>query len=153
MIYSRVADRICELGRYGQKTGKGWYKYNLPDRKPIPDPEVDEVIRKYREENKIKTRAIPDEEIVERLIYALVNEAAYILEEGIALRASDIDMVYLTGYGFPAYRGGPMFYADTVGLPKVLASIEKFQKGYMGEVWKPAPLLVKLAKEGRKFND
>ena len=153
MIYSRIADRICEQGRYGQKTGKGWYKYNLPDRKPIPDPEVDAIIEKYRAENKIKTRSISDEEIVERLIYALVNEAAYILEEGIALRASDVDMVYLTGYGFPAYRGGPMFYADTVGLPKVLASIEKFQKGYMGEVWKPAPLLVKLAKEGRKFND
>jgi len=152
MIYSRIADRICEQGRYGQKTGKGWYKYNLPDRKPIPDPEVDELIRKYREENKIKTRAISDEEIVERLIYALVNEAAYILEEGIALRASDIDMVYLTGYGFPAYRGGPMFYADTVGLDKVLASIEKFSKGYQGEVWKPAPLLVKLAKAGKKFN-
>jgi len=152
MVYSRIADRICEQGRFGQKTGKGWYKYNLPDRKPIPDPEVDELIRKYREENKIQTRSIPDEEIVERLIYALVNEAAYILEEGIALRASDVDMVYLTGYGFPAYRGGPMFYADTVGLDKVLASIEKFQKGYMGEVWKPAPLLVKLAKEGRKFN-
>jgi len=100
----------------------------------------------------VKTRPISDEEIVERLIYALVNEAAYILEEGIALRASDIDMVYLTGYGFPAYRGGPMFYADTVGLAKVLATIEGFQKGYMGEVWKPAPLLVKLAKEGKKFN-
>jgi 3-hydroxyacyl-CoA dehydrogenase len=152
MIYSRIADRICEQGRYGQKTGKGWYKYNLPDRKPIPDPEVDELIKKYREENKIKTRSISDEEIVERLIYALVNEAAYILEEGIALRASDIDMVYLTGYGFPAYRGGPMFYADTVGLDKVLASIEKFSKGYQGEVWKPAPLLVKLAKAGKKFN-
>ena len=82
----------------------------------------------------------------------MVNEAAYILDEGIALRASDIDMVYLTGYGFPPYRGGPMFYADTVGLPCVLASIEMFQQGYMGEVWKPAPLLVKLAKEGKKFN-
>jgi 3-hydroxyacyl-CoA dehydrogenase len=151
-IYSKVGDKIAELGRYGQKTGKGWYKYNLPDRKPIPDPEVEEIIQKYRTENKIKTRSISDDEIVERLIYALVNEAAYILEEGIALRASDIDMVYLTGYGFPPYRGGPMFYADTVGLPKVLASIEKFSKGYMGEVWKPAPLLVKLAKEGRKFN-
>ena len=101
----------------------------------------------------MKTRAISDEEIVERLIYALVNEAAKILEEGIALRASDIDMVYLTGYGFPPFRGGPMFYADTVGLDKVLASIEKFSKGYHGEVWKPAPLLVKLAKEGRKFNE
>jgi 3-hydroxyacyl-CoA dehydrogenase len=151
-IYSKVGDKVAELGRYGQKTGKGWYKYNLPDRKPIPDPEVDAIIEKYRKDNNIKTRQISDEEIVERLIYALVNEAAYILEEGIALRASDVDMVYLTGYGFPPYRGGPMFYADTVGLPKVLASIEKFSKGYMGEVWKPAPLLVKLAKEGRKFN-
>jgi 3-hydroxyacyl-CoA dehydrogenase len=151
-IYSKVGDKIAELGRYGQKTGKGWYKYNPPDRKPIPDPEVDKIIADYRKEKNIKTRQISDEEIVERLIYALVNEAAYILEEGIALRASDIDMVYLTGYGFPAYRGGPMFYADTVGLPKVLASIEKFQKGYMGEVWKPAPLLAKLAKEGRTFN-
>ena len=151
-VYSRVGDKIAELGRYGQKTGKGWYKYNLPDRKPIPDPDVEEIIQKYRTDNKIKTRSIPDEEIIGRLIYALVNEAAYILEEGIALRASDIDMVYLTGYGFPAFRGGPMFYADTVGLPKVLASIEKFQKGYMGEVWKPAPLLVKLAKAGKTFN-
>jgi 3-hydroxyacyl-CoA dehydrogenase len=151
-VYSKVADKICEQGRYGQKTGKGWYKYNLPDRKPIPDPEVDKIIADYRKETGVTVRSIPDEEIVERLIYALVNEAAYILEEGIALRASDIDMVYLTGYGFPAYRGGPMFYADTVGLPKVLASIEKFQNGYKGEVWKPAPLLVKLAKEGRKFN-
>jgi 3-hydroxyacyl-CoA dehydrogenase len=151
-VYSKVGDKVAELGRFGQKTGKGWYKYNLPDRKPIPDPEVEKIISDYRKEKNIKSRQISDEEIVERLIYALVNEAAYILEEGIALRASDIDMVYLTGYGFPAYRGGPMFYADTVGLPKVLASIEKFSKGYMGEVWKPAPLLVKLAKEGRTFN-
>jgi len=151
-IYSKVGDRICELGRYGQKTGKGWYKYNLPDRRPIPDPDVDRIISDYRKEKNIQTRQISDAEIVERLIYALVNEAACILEEGIALRASDIDMVYLTGYGFPPYRGGPMFYADTVGLPKVLAAIEGFQKGYMGEVWRPAPLLVKLAKEGRTFN-
>jgi 3-hydroxyacyl-CoA dehydrogenase len=151
-IYSKVGDRIAELGRFGQKTGKGWYRYEAGNRKPIPDPEVEELIKKYRNDNNIKTRQISDEEIVERLIYALVNEAAYILEEGIALRASDIDMVYLTGYGFPAYRGGPMFYADTVGLAKVLAAIEKFRQGYMGEVWKPAPLLVKLAKDGKKFN-
>ena len=151
-IYSKIGDKVAELGRYGQKTGKGWYQYNLPDRKPIPDPKVDSIIEQYRKEKGIETRQISDAEIVERLIYALVNEAAYILEEGIALRASDIDMVYLTGYGFPPYRGGPMFYADTVGLPKVLASIEQFSKGYMGEVWKPAPLLVKLAKEGRTFN-
>ena len=151
-IYSKIGDKVAELGRYGQKTGKGWYQYNLPDRKPIPDPEVDAIIEQYRKDKGIKARQISDDEIVQRLIYALVNEAAYILEEGIALRASDIDMVYLTGYGFPPYRGGPMFYADTVGLPKVLASIDQFSKGYMGEVWKPAPLLVKLAKEGRTFN-
>src|SRR5712671_848001 len=151
-VYSKVGDRIAEAGRYGQKTGKGWYLYQPGNRKPIPDPEVDKIITDYRKEQGAKTRAISDEEIVERLIYALVNEAAKILEEGIALRASDIDMVYLTGYGFPPFRGGPMFYADTVGLDKVLASIEKFSKGYMGAVWKPAPLLVKLAKQGGKFN-
>ncbi len=151
-VYSKVGDRICEQGRYGQKTGKGWYLYEAGSRKPVPDPAVDRIIDDYRREIGVKPRSIGDAEIVERLIYALVNEAAYILEEGIALRASDIDMVYLTGYGFPAYRGGPMFYADTVGLANVLAAIERFQRGYMGEVWKPAPLLVKLAKEGKKFN-
>ncbi|MDH4324641.1 MAG: 3-hydroxyacyl-CoA dehydrogenase family protein, partial [Betaproteobacteria bacterium] len=107
---------------------------------------------KYRRENGLQTREISDEEIVERCIYALANTGARILEEGIALRASDIDMVYLAGYGFPAHRGGPMFYADTVGLDKVVAAIEKFQKGYHGEQWQPAPLLVKLAKEGKRFN-
>ncbi len=151
-VYSRVADRIAELGRFGQKTGKGWYRYEAGDRKPIPDPEVDRIIQKYRDEIGVKPRQISDHEIVERCIYALVNEGAHILEEGIALRASDIDMVYLTGYGFPPFRGGPMFYADTVGLDKVLASIEKFRKGYKGDQWKPAPLLVRLAKEGKRFN-
>ena len=119
----------------------------------LSDPEVDRIIEQYRKENNLKVRSISDAEIVERLIYALVNEGAKILEEGIALRASDIDMVYLTGYGFPPYRGGPMFYADTVGLEKVLDRIETFQKGYMGQVWKPAPLLVRLAKAGKKFNE
>jgi 3-hydroxyacyl-CoA dehydrogenase len=121
-------------------------------RKPIPDPEVDKIIEAYRREIGVQPRAISDDEIVERCIYALVNEGARILEEGIALRASDIDMVYLTGYGFPPYRGGPMFYADSVGLPKVLAAIERFQRGYQGGQWKPAPLLVRLAKEGKRFN-
>ena len=111
------------------------------------------ILDSYRKEIGVKPRAILDEEIVQRLIYALVNEGAHILEEGIALRASDIDMVYLTGYGFPPYRGGPMFYADTVGLREVLKSIEGFQKGYQGAQWKPAPLLVKLAKQGKRFND
>jgi 3-hydroxyacyl-CoA dehydrogenase len=155
-VYSKIGDKIAEAGRFGQKTGKGWYRYEAAGganaRKPIPDPEVDKMISQYRKEQNIQTRAISDEEIVERLVYALVNEGAKILQEGIALRASDIDMVYLTGYGFPPFRGGPMFYADTVGLDKVLASIEKFSMGYMGAVWKPAPLLVRLAKEGKKFN-
>ncbi len=150
--YSKFADRVCELGRFGQKTGKGFYKYEPGNRKPIPDPEVDALLAAHRKELGIKPRTISDEEIVARLIYALVNEGAYILEEGIALRASDIDMVYLTGYGFPPYRGGPMFYADTVGLDKVLKSIESFQKGYEGAAWKPAPLLARLAREGKKFN-
>ncbi len=152
-VYSRVADRVCEQGRFGQKTGKGFYKYEAGNRRPIPDPEVELLIQNYRKEIGVKPRQISDEEIIERCIYALVNEGAYILEEGIALRASDIDMVYLTGYGFPPFRGGPMFYADTVGVGKLLASIERFQKGYQGSQWKPAPLLVKLAKESRRFND
>src|SRR5258706_1355871 len=152
-VYSKVGDRIAELGRFGQKTGKGWYRYEAGNRKPIADPEVDKLIDEYRKANNLKARNIADEEIVERLVYALVNEGAKILEEGIALRASDIDMVYLTGYGFPPYRGGPMFYADSVGLDKVLKSIETFQKGYQGAVWEPAPHLVKLAREGREFNE
>jgi 3-hydroxyacyl-CoA dehydrogenase len=153
LVYSRVADRVCELGRFGQKTGKGFYRYEPGSRKPIPDPEVDRIIDTYRREIGVTPRPIGDEEIVERCIYALVNEGAHILEEGIALRASDIDMVYLTGYGFPPYRGGPMFYADNVGLPKVLAAIERFQAGYQGSQWKPAPLLTRLARDGKRFNE
>src|SRR3954464_8622655 len=156
-VYSRIADRVCELGRFGQKTGKGFYKYEpaggAHSRKPIPDPEVDAIIEKYRNEIGLKPRQIPDEEIVQRCVYALANEGARILEEGIALRASDIDMVYLTGYGFPPYRGGPMFYADSVGLPKVLEAIRGFQKGYQSAQWKPAPLLVRLAEAGKRFNE
>jgi len=151
-VYGKFADRIAEKGWFGQKTGRGWYKYEPGNRKPIPDPEVEEMLQAYRKEMGYKTRPISDEEIVERCMYALANEGAHILEEGIALRASDIDMVYLTGYGFPPYRGGPMFYADTVGLDKVLAAIERFQKGYQGAQWKPAPLLVRLAREGKRFN-
>ncbi|OGA60570.1 MAG: 3-hydroxyacyl-CoA dehydrogenase [Betaproteobacteria bacterium RIFCSPLOWO2_12_FULL_65_14] len=152
-VYSKLADRICEVGRFGQKTGKGWYRYEAGSRKPIPDPEVEKVIETHRREIGVIPRKVSDEEIVERCMYALANEGARILEEGIALRASDIDIVYLTGYGFPPYRGGPMFYADTVGLDKVLSSIQKFQQGYQGAQWKPAPLLVQLAKQGRRFNE
>ncbi len=152
-VYSKVGDRICEAGRYGQKTGKGWYRYEAGNRTPVPDPEADAIIEAYRKEVGAKPRKISDDEIIERLIYALVNEAAYILDEGIALRASDVDMVYLTGYGFPAYRGGPMFYASAVGLDKVVAAIKRFQQGYQGGVWKIAPLLEKLAAEGKTFAD
>jgi 3-hydroxyacyl-CoA dehydrogenase len=152
-VYGKFADRIAEKGWFGQKTGRGWYRYEPGNRKPIPDAEVDQMLAAYRKDMGYKPRQISDDEIIERCSYALANEGAHILEEGIALRASDIDMVYLTGYGFPPYRGGPMFYADTVGLDKVLAAIERFQKGYQGAQWKPAPLLVKLAKEGRRFND
>jgi 3-hydroxyacyl-CoA dehydrogenase len=151
-VYGKFADRIPEKGWFGQKTGRGWYRYEPGSRKPIPDREVEDMLAKYRQEMGYKPRPISDDEIVERCIYALANEGAHILEEGIALRASDIDMVYLTGYGFPPYRGGPMFYADTVGLDKVLAAIERFQKGYHGEQWKPAPLLGRLAREGKRFN-
>jgi 3-hydroxyacyl-CoA dehydrogenase len=152
MVYSKFADRICEKGWFGQKAGRGWHRYEKGSRKPIPDAEVEEMLSQYRKELKISARKIPDEEIVERCIFALANEGARILEEGIALRASDIDMVYLTGYGFPPYRGGPMFHADQVGLAKVLDSINRFKAGYQGAQWQPAPLLVKLAQEGKRFN-
>jgi 3-hydroxyacyl-CoA dehydrogenase len=152
ITYSKTADLLCELGRFGQKTGAGWYDYKAGDRTPYPSKVVDDMVIKQSKDLGIERRKISDEEIVERLVYALVNEGAHILEEGIAQRASDIDMVYLTGYGFPLYRGGPMFYADTVGLPNVLRAIEKYSHGLQGSAWKPAPLLVKLAAEGKPFN-
>nr|WP_315393356.1 3-hydroxyacyl-CoA dehydrogenase NAD-binding domain-containing protein [uncultured Duganella sp.] len=151
LAYSKTADLLCEMGRFGQKTGAGWYDYKAGDRSAYPSALVDEMIVRHSAELGITRRAIGDQEIVERLVYALVNEAANILEEGIAMRASDIDMVYLSGYGFPLFRGGPMFYADTVGLPKVVEAIERFAGGHHGEAWKPAPLLVRLAREGKRF--
>ena len=152
VTYSKTADLLCEMGRFGQKTSAGWYDYRLGDRKPYSSQVVNDMIVKHSADLGIERRKISDEEIVQRLVFSLVNEGARILEEGIAMRASDIDMVYLTGYGFPLYRGGPMFYADTVGLPNVLMTIERFAKGRHGEAWKPAPLLVKLATEGKTFN-
>jgi 3-hydroxyacyl-CoA dehydrogenase len=142
-------DRLCELGRYGQKTGAGWYKYD-ENRRAIPDPEVAALVRKWAAEANIPQRQISSEEIVDRCLYALVNEAARILEEGFALRAVDIDIIYLNGYGFPAYRGGPMWYADTVGLKKVYGRIREFEKQH-GELWTPAPLLKQLAEQGKTF--
>ncbi|HEX5356529.1 MAG TPA: 3-hydroxyacyl-CoA dehydrogenase NAD-binding domain-containing protein [Aquabacterium sp.] len=152
VIYSPVGDAICELGRFGQKTGKGWYDYEVGKREPVPSAEVQACIDKVRADKGISPRAISDEEIVQRLMLALVNEGALILEEGIASKASDIDMVYLTGYGFPAYRGGPMLYADMLGLPKVIELMKGFAATASSDpaFWTPAPLLVKLAAEGQR---
>jgi len=142
-----LADRLCELGRFGQKTGKGWYLYQPGNRHAIPDPEVERMIVDYRSELGITPRRVSDEEIVQRCVYALVNEGARILEEGIAARASDIDMIYLTGYGFPLHRGGPMRYADEVGLYNVARTMREFAAG--GEsFWEPAPLIARLAADG-----
>ena len=152
IVYSKTADLLCEMGRFGQKTGAGWYDYKAGDRKAYANSGVNQMIVKHSADIGVERRKITDQEIVERLVYSLVNEGARILEEGIAMRASDIDMVYLTGYGFPLYRGGPMFYADTVGLFNVLASMEKYAQGRHGDAWAPAPLLARLAAEGKGFN-
>ncbi|HKV05117.1 MAG TPA: 3-hydroxyacyl-CoA dehydrogenase NAD-binding domain-containing protein [Candidatus Acidoferrales bacterium] len=144
-------DRLVEMGRHGQKTGSGWYKYDA-ERRATLDPEVAALLRKWREESGIPQRQIPAEEIVDREIYMLVNEGARILEEGYALRAGDIDTIYINGYGFPGYRGGPMWYADTVGLKKVYDRVCEFHRLH-GMLWEPAPLLKKLAETGRKFAD
>jgi 3-hydroxyacyl-CoA dehydrogenase len=144
-----VEDRLCELGRFGQKTGAGWYKYD-ENRKASADPEVAALIGKWTSEAGIAQRQIPNQEIVDRCLYTLVNEGARILEEGYALRAVDIDIIYLNGYGFPAHRGGPMWYADTVGLKKVYERIREFQQQH-GNWWEPAPLLKRLAEQGKTF--
>ena len=144
-----AGDRLCEIGRFGQKTGAGWYKYD-EKRQAIPDPEVAELVRRWASEAGIPQREISADEIVERCIYALVNEGARVLEEGIASRAVDIDIIFINGYGFPAWRGGPMWYADTVGLKKVYERIWQFAWQH-GEVWQPAPLLKELAEQGRTF--
>ena len=148
-----VADKLCEAGRFGQKTGAGWYRYEAGNRTPLPDSVTEQLIADYRAAHGITPRKISDEEIVERCIFALVNEGARILEEGIAARASDIDLVYLNGYGFPLHRGGPMLYADTVGLPQAVRSLRRFAAEPGADAsWQPAPLLVRLAEEGRSFN-
>jgi 3-hydroxyacyl-CoA dehydrogenase len=148
-----VADKLCEAGRFGQKTGAGWYRYEAGKRDPIPDPVTEQLIAEYRAANGITPRKVSDEEVVERCIYALVNEGARILQEGIAARASDIDLVYLNGYGFPAHRGGPMLYADTVGLPNVVRALRRFAAEPGADPsWQPAPLLLQLAEAGKTFN-
>ena len=148
-----VDDWICEAGRFGQKTGAGWYRYEAGKREAIPDPIVEDMIAKYRAENGIHPRKIEDSEIIERCMFALVNEAARILEERIAARASDIDIVYLNGYGFPAHVGGPMHYANTVGLPKVLQRLKDFAaEPGANPKWQPAPLIVRLVERETGFN-
>ena len=150
-IITRIPDGLCELGRYGQKNGKGFYRYEPGDRTPLPDPEADEIIRKVAEELGRPQKSFSDDEILKRCIYPLVNIGAMLLDEGLALRAGDIDTVYVNGYGFPAHVGGPMWYADTQGLDNVLADIERFYEESGDDVWKPSNLLRKLVSEGRNF--
>ena len=154
MRYSKSADLLCEMGRFGQKTGAGWYDYVPGKRDAIPSQLVTDMIEKHRADLGITPRKIGDDEIVHRLVYALVNEGAKIVDEGIAMRASDIDMVYLTGYGFPLHRGGPMNYADQVGLFNVVGAMKRFAANPADDAgfWTPAPLLAKLAAEGRSFS-
>jgi len=153
MKYSKTADLLCEMGRYGQKTGAGWYDYKPGQRNAIPSAVVEQMVADHRKELGITARKVSDEEIVQRLVFSLVNEAAHILEEGIANKASDIDMIYLTGYGFPLYRGGPLCYADQVGLYNVVTTMKRFAQNPLddGAFWQPAPLLAKLAAEGKSF--
>jgi 3-hydroxyacyl-CoA dehydrogenase len=152
---SSVADVLCEAGRFGQKTGAGWYRYDAGSRKAIPDPEVSAMIDTYRKCRGISPRQVSDREIVERTIYALINEGARIVDERIAQRSSDIDIVYLNGYGFPAFRGGPMFYADRIGLTEVARALRRIaaSPGSDAAFWTPAPLLARLAEEGKRFSD
>ena len=154
MLYPKIADKVCELGRFGQKTGAGYYRYEAGKRDAIPDPVIDQLITDHRAALGITARRITDDEIIHRLVFALVNEGAHILEEGIALRASDIDMIYLTGYGFPVHRGGPMLYADICGLYNVVNRMKAFAALGHGDpdFWTPAPLLARLAAEGKGFN-
>jgi 3-hydroxyacyl-CoA dehydrogenase len=154
MRYSKTADLLCEMGRYGQKTGAGWYDYLPGKRDAMPSTVVVQMIERHRAELGVTPRKIGDDEIVHRLVLSLVNEGAKIVEEGIAMRASDIDMVYLTGYGFPLFRGGPMCYADTLGLYNVVAAMKRFAQNPLDDAtfWQPAPLLARLAAEGKTFS-
>jgi 3-hydroxyacyl-CoA dehydrogenase len=151
----RVADRVCELGRFGQKTGAGWYRYETGKRDAIPDAVVDGIIAEVRKALKITPRNISEAEIVDRLVLALVNEGARILDEGIAQRASDIDIVYLTGYGFSVHRGGPMFHAGRIGLGQVVRRMKEFARNPHADpgFWKPAKLISQLAAQGKTFED
>jgi 3-hydroxyacyl-CoA dehydrogenase len=148
--YYLISDAVAEMGRYGQKTGKGFYRYEQGSRTPVPDPDIQALIETKSAELGIERRQIDDEEILQRCIYPLINEGALILQEGIALRAGDIDVVWATGYGFPLYRGGPMFYADTIGLDKILTTLRDYRQRF-GDHWQPAPLLEQLVEKQQTF--
>jgi len=149
-LKSPVADRLCEMGRFGQKTGAGYYTYGA-DRSAAPDPEVEKIIVEVSGQMGMKRRAISDDEILARLLYPMVNEGAKILEEKIAIRASDIDVIWVYGYGWPVYRGGPMFWADQTGLKTIRERMLEFRRATSDEFWLPAPLLDRLATSGKGF--
>jgi 3-hydroxyacyl-CoA dehydrogenase len=145
-----LRDKLCELGRRGQKTGAGYYTYDPQTRERSVDPAVEQLVKQYAQKSGRAQRAIDDQEILERCLFSMVNEGAKILEEGIAQRASDIDVVWVNGYGWPVYRGGPMFWADSLGLSKVLESVRAFE-ARLGAQWKPAALLARLVADGKSF--
>jgi 3-hydroxyacyl-CoA dehydrogenase len=151
IVYSDAPDLLCEAGRFGQKVGAGWYDYSPGGREAVPSDAVRDLLRAHRERSGIAPRDVNDAEIVERLTLALINEGAQLLDEGIAARASDIDVVYLLGYGFPRWRGGPMHYADQVGLWSVVRMLERLARAGERE-WEPAPLLVRLAESNGSFS-
>jgi 3-hydroxyacyl-CoA dehydrogenase len=148
---AEIADALCEAGHYGQKTGKGYYRYEAGSRTPLPDEEVERVIVEASARLGIKRRSIPKEEIVERMTFPMINEGARILDEGIAARPGDIDVIWVYGYGWPVWRGGPMFYADLVGLPKIRDRLAEYAKRSGDRTLEPAPLLQRLAAEGKGF--
>ena len=149
-----IPDRLCELGRFGQKTGAGWYRYEPGRREAVPDPEVEALIAGVRRELGISPRDIEDREVVERCVLALGNEGARIVEEGIALRASDVDLVWLAGYGFPAHRGGPMYHLEELGLGEAVKDLARYDRTARGDpgAFTPAPLLVRRAAEGKRLD-
>jgi 3-hydroxyacyl-CoA dehydrogenase len=145
-----ILDQLCQEQRFGQKSGRGFYVYD-GERRGVPDPHVDELIVRHSERVGRTRRAISDQEILERCLYAMVNEAARILDEGIVEQARDIDIVWLHGYGFPRYRGGPMFWADRIGAPAMVEAITRYGRDVGTEYWTPAPLLARMARDGRGF--
>jgi 3-hydroxyacyl-CoA dehydrogenase len=147
---SAIPDRLFALGRYGQKTGAGWYKYEPGSRTRLPDPLIEQLAAEAAAARGITRRAIGDDEILARVTTALANEGARVLDEGFAMRASDIDVIYCFGFGFPRHRGGPMFYADTLGLPTILSRVHEYRARF-GDYWTPAPLIERLVAEGRGF--